>query len=156
MIVFDIKRLSARARAPGVTSDSTPRTYHTTQSYHQRTMTKKLNKPEWFTIKDAAAYLEIGEPTIYRWMRDCRMTYRKVGDSTRFLQEDLDALVEIFLVKRTPGASRNIAHRAITTNSSMAEFRAQAASASGRRKPYSGRIVQAISIPLPGCVAAAV
>ncbi len=39
-------------------------------------MTKKLNKPEWFTIKDAAAYLEIGEPTIYRWMRDGQMTYR--------------------------------------------------------------------------------
>ena len=28
-------------------------------------------------------------------MREGRITYRKVGDSTRFVQEDLDALVEV-------------------------------------------------------------
>jgi len=55
----------------------------------------KAQKPEWFSIKEAAEYLDIGEPTLYRWMRDRKITYRKVGDSTRFLQEDLDAMVQV-------------------------------------------------------------
>lgn len=53
-------------------------------------------KPDWYTIKDASAYLDIGEPTIYRWMRENKITYRKVGDSTRFLKEDLDGVVKVF------------------------------------------------------------
>lgn len=53
-------------------------------------------KPRWYSIKDAADYLEVGEPTLYRWMRDGRITYRKVGDSTRFLKEDLDAVTEVY------------------------------------------------------------
>ena len=57
-------------------------------------MTEK-KAPQWFTIREAAEYLRIGEPTIYRWMRDSRITFRKVGDSTRFLQEDLDELVTV-------------------------------------------------------------
>ena len=52
-------------------------------------------KPKWFTIRDAADYLQIGEPTIYRWMRDGKITFRKIGDSTRFLQEDLDACIVV-------------------------------------------------------------
>ena len=52
-------------------------------------------RPKWFTIRDAANYLQIGEPTIYRWMRDGKITFRKIGDSTRFLQEDLDAVVVV-------------------------------------------------------------
>jgi len=52
-------------------------------------------KEKWYSIREAAAYLEIGEPTIYRWMRDGKITFRKVGDSTRFLREDLDAVVEV-------------------------------------------------------------
>jgi len=54
------------------------------------------SKPDWFTIKEAAEYLGVGEPTIFRWMRDKRLTYRKVGDSTRFLQPDLDAMVQVY------------------------------------------------------------
>ena len=51
--------------------------------------------PGWYTIKEAAKYLSIGEPTLYRWMRDGKITYRKVGDSTRFLREDLDSFIQI-------------------------------------------------------------
>lgn len=51
--------------------------------------------PRWYTIKQAAKYLSIGEPTLYRWMRDNKITFRKIGDSTRFLKEDLDSFVEI-------------------------------------------------------------
>jgi excisionase family DNA binding protein len=56
--------------------------------------------PTWFSIREAAAYLKVGEPTIYRWMRDGRITFRKVGDSTRFLKEDLDGVVEVFPSQR--------------------------------------------------------
>ena len=58
------------------------------------------SKPEWFGIKAAAEYLDIGEPTLYRWMREGQITYRKVGDSTRFLKEDLDAAVKVHRSKR--------------------------------------------------------
>ena len=51
--------------------------------------------PKWFTIAEAAEYLDVGEQTIYRWMREDAITYRKVGDSTRFLQEDLDSVVQV-------------------------------------------------------------
>jgi excisionase family DNA binding protein len=51
--------------------------------------------PQWFSIKEAAEYLSISEPTLYRWMQDGKITFRKVGDSTRFLKEDLDAVVEV-------------------------------------------------------------
>ena len=55
-----------------------------------------VSRPTWYSIKDAAAYLDIGEPTLYRWMREGKITYRKVGDSTRFWREDLDAVMEVF------------------------------------------------------------
>ena len=55
-----------------------------------------LSKPHWYSIQEAAEYLDVGEPTIYRWMRDQRITFRKVGDSTRFLKEDLDAVIQVF------------------------------------------------------------
>ncbi len=53
-------------------------------------------KPHWYSIKEAAEYLDVGEPTIFRWMREGKITYRKVGDSTRFWQQDLDAVMEVF------------------------------------------------------------
>jgi excisionase family DNA binding protein len=56
----------------------------------------KKEGSKWFTIKEAAKYLSIGEPTLYRWMRDGKITFRKVGDSTRFLVEDLDSFVQVF------------------------------------------------------------
>ena len=53
-------------------------------------------KPKWFSIKDAAQYLDVGEQTVYRWMREGKITYRRIGDSIRFLREDLDTLIEIY------------------------------------------------------------
>jgi excisionase family DNA binding protein len=58
------------------------------------------SRPRWFSMKEAAEYLDVGEPTLYRWMKEGKMTYRKVGDSTRFWQEDLDAVMEVFHSKR--------------------------------------------------------
>lgn len=59
-----------------------------------------LARPQWFGIKAAAEYLDVGEPTLYRWMREGQITFRKVGDSTRFLKEDLDGAVKVHRSKR--------------------------------------------------------
>jgi excisionase family DNA binding protein len=53
-------------------------------------------KKKWFSIQEAAEYLDIGEPTLYRWMREGKITFRKVGDSTRFWQEDLDSVMQVY------------------------------------------------------------
>jgi excisionase family DNA binding protein len=45
---------------------------------------------EWFTVQEAGKYLGISEPTVYRWMRDGKLSFYKVGDSTRFKKENLD------------------------------------------------------------------
>ena len=48
----------------------------------------------WFSISEAAAYLEVSEPTIFRWMKEGLISFYKVGGSTRFSQEGLDAVIE--------------------------------------------------------------
>jgi len=48
----------------------------------------------WHTIPQAAEYLGVSEPTIYRWMRDGKLSFYKVGDSTRFKKENLDMVFE--------------------------------------------------------------
>lgn len=63
--------------------------------------------PKWYSIKEAAEYLSVGEPTLYRWMREGRITYRKVGDSTRFWREDLDSMMEVFPSAKNLDAVRN-------------------------------------------------
>ncbi|HOW67573.1 MAG TPA: helix-turn-helix domain-containing protein [Candidatus Paceibacterota bacterium] len=65
-------------------------------------------KPRWYSIKEAAEYLDVGEPTLYRWMRDGQITYRKVGDSTRFWKEDLDAVMQVFHSERDAEKTRLI------------------------------------------------
>ncbi len=55
---------------------------------------KKAVKHEWYSIPEAAEYLGVSEPTIYRWMRDGFLSFYKVGGSTRFSQEGLDAIIE--------------------------------------------------------------
>ena len=49
---------------------------------------------EWLTIAEACKYLEISEQTMFRWMRSGKITYYKVGKSTRFKKEDLDKAIE--------------------------------------------------------------
>ena len=53
-------------------------------------------KTKWYSIREAAEYLDVGEPTLYRWMKENKITFRKVGDSTRFWQEDLDSVMQVF------------------------------------------------------------
>ena len=67
--------------------------------------------PLWYTIREAAEYLSVGEQTIYRWMREGKLTYRKIGDSTRFLRRDLDAMVQIFHGDDDTGNGGNVIQR---------------------------------------------
>lgn len=49
---------------------------------------------KWCSVKEAAEHLGVSEPTIYRWMKDGLLSFYKVGGSTRFTREGLDAVVE--------------------------------------------------------------
>ena len=48
----------------------------------------------WFSVREAAEYLDISQPTIFRWMKEGILSFYKVGGSTRFTREGLDAVVE--------------------------------------------------------------
>ena len=43
----------------------------------------------WMNVKQAANYLGVSEPTIFRWMRDGTVSFFKLGGSTRFKSENL-------------------------------------------------------------------
>ncbi len=53
-------------------------------------MTESMDTQSWLTIKQAAEYLGVSEPTIFRWMRDGALSFFKVGGATRFKRENLD------------------------------------------------------------------
>lgn len=59
----------------------------------------------WFTAKQAAGYLGVSEPTIFRWMREGRLSYFKLGGATRFRRENLD-LVARKVTGREEGSQR--------------------------------------------------
>ncbi len=65
-------------------------------------------RPKWFSIREAAEYLDVGEPTIYRWMREGKITYRKVGDSTRFWQQDLDSVMQVYHSEKDLDQAREV------------------------------------------------
>ncbi len=67
-----------------------------------------IPKRRWFSIREAADYLDVGEPTLYRWMREGKITFRKVGDSTRFWQEDLDSVMQVFHSDRDVEKAREV------------------------------------------------
>jgi excisionase family DNA binding protein len=49
---------------------------------------------EWFTVQQAAEYLGVSQPTIFRWMKEGTLSFYKVGGATRFSAEGLDAVIE--------------------------------------------------------------
>jgi len=51
---------------------------------------------DWYSIREACEYLDVSEQTIFRWMKDGKLTYFKVGDSTRFRKEDLELMISKF------------------------------------------------------------
>lgn len=52
--------------------------------------------PDWLSVREACEYLAVSEQTIFRWMKEGKLTYFKVGDSTRFRKEDLNLMVTKF------------------------------------------------------------
>lgn len=60
------------------------------------THTEKINaeKERWYTVRDAAHYLGVSQPTIFRWMKEGLLSFYKVGGATRFSREGLDAVIE--------------------------------------------------------------
>ena len=48
----------------------------------------------WYSIPEAAQYLDVSEPTIFRWMKQGLLSFYKVGGKTRFSQEGLDVVIE--------------------------------------------------------------
>ena len=47
---------------------------------------------DWLTIQEAADHLKVSKPTIYRWMRAGRLTFYKMGKSTRFRRDQIDTV----------------------------------------------------------------
>jgi excisionase family DNA binding protein len=59
------------------------------------------SKPvEWYSVREAAKYLGVSEPTIFRWMKESVLSFYKVGGSTRFTRDGLNAVIE-----KTTGAA---------------------------------------------------
>ena len=54
----------------------------------------KNTSKKWYTIKEAAEYLGVSQPTIFRWMKEGTLSFYKVGGATRFSQEGLDSVIE--------------------------------------------------------------
>lgn len=54
----------------------------------------KENQRDWYSIAEAAEYLGISQPTLFRWMKQGLVSFYKVGGSTRFAREGLDAVIE--------------------------------------------------------------
>lgn len=49
---------------------------------------------EWLSVQEAADYLAVSQPTVFRWMKQGVLSFYKVGASTRFSREGLDAVIE--------------------------------------------------------------
>lgn len=48
----------------------------------------------WYSVAEAAEHLDVSVPTIFRWMKSGLLSFHKVGGSTRFTREGLEAVVE--------------------------------------------------------------
>jgi excisionase family DNA binding protein len=53
-----------------------------------------VEQRDWYTIQEAADFLGVSQPTIFRWMKQGTLSFYKVGGSTRFSKQGLEAVVE--------------------------------------------------------------
>ena len=49
---------------------------------------------KWYSVREAAEFLGVSEPTVFRWMKEGTLSYYKVGGATRFSTEGLEAIFE--------------------------------------------------------------
>ncbi len=47
----------------------------------------------WLSVREAAGYLGVSEPTIFRWMKDGLLSFYKIGNATRFSRDGLDSVI---------------------------------------------------------------
>jgi excisionase family DNA binding protein len=80
---------------------------------------------QWYSIAEAAEYLQISQPTLFRWMKDGILSFYKVGGSTRFSQEGLDAVIEKNTGQKEAEAAQG--HCAACGHSVLVEGRLQGA-----------------------------
>lgn len=57
-------------------------------------MLESVRTEPWMTVKQAAQYLGVSEPTIFRWMREGTLSFFKIGGATRFRRENLDLVAQ--------------------------------------------------------------
>ncbi len=62
---------------------------------------------EWYTVPEAAEFLGVSQPTIFRWMKQGLLSFYKVGGATRFTREGLLAVVEKSTGQKEAEASRS-------------------------------------------------
>ena len=65
----------------------------------------KAVETDWFSIREAAEYLKVSQPTIFRWMKDGVLSFYKVGGATRFSREGLEAVIEKTVGKKEAEAA---------------------------------------------------
>ena len=66
----------------------------TDKSAEEAAEPKEENAKTWYSVPEAAKYLGVSEPTIFRWMKQGTLSFYKVGGSTRFSREGLDAVIQ--------------------------------------------------------------
>lgn len=57
-------------------------------------MDGNIEKPVWLSKAEAADYLKVGQSTINRWVDQGRLSAMKLGKFLRFLESDLQELIE--------------------------------------------------------------
>ena len=65
--------------------------------------------PKYMTTDEAAAFLRVAKTTLYRWVHDARIPYRKHGSRVIFHRPDLERWSEeqvaVFMPEEKPNAN---------------------------------------------------
>ena len=71
-----------------------------------------MRMPDWLTLDQAAAYLKVSQPTIYRWCAEGILVFYELesGGGRRFKLEDLDGLLRNGSYDLKADPSHNMAH----------------------------------------------
>jgi len=56
----------------------------------------KESRKQWYSVREAAEYLAVSQPTIFRWMKEGHLSFYKVGGS----HEVLHRRASMLLLKR--------------------------------------------------------
>lgn len=91
----------------GVESPAWPLTYRTGR------VIPTVTTERVYTVDEAAQYLRISKPTLYRLMRSGEISYRNIGKRRKLTQSDIDR----FLSESRVGPEENPPHRLMTGTS---------------------------------------